>query len=207
DSQGNPYLDRTITYTTGKSGKSYFFNPPLTVTTASCDGSACGTAKSRTTTYTYDEYDAVYGDQEYGNATTEVHSGTSTTARTVARTFKPNPAAWIVNLPATEQIKDAATVKAKTSFYYDGVADCGTAAASSQPTKGDVTRIVTGVDQEPQVEVRLGYDTNWGTLKCRRDGKCNQSDFYFGASDFTQLSKVTAYPNYPSLSGKLETNY
>lgn len=204
DAQGAAYVDRTLIYTTGKSGKPYFFNPTQTVTTKHCDGSSCATAKSRTTTYTYDEG---YTD-EYANVTTEIQTGTGTPSRTIARTFNPNTAVWIVNLPAQEQIKDGAAVKASTSFYYDQVTDCGTAATQQQPTQGALTRVVRGVAPDPLVETRMAYDA-YGNPKCQRDANGHQTDITYSSSTLqaTQPESVRRYLTYPSSSGSLLTEF
>ncbi len=187
DGQNRVFTTRSVTHTSGKSGNPWFFNPPLEVTTQTCDGTAC--TKSLTVRFTYDEGYA----GEYGNITREVRVGTGALSRTIARSFDPNTQAWIVSLPYREIVSEGegtGTPKASTSFYYDGAVSCSDASSIQRPVQGNLTRVVRGLAPDTLSETRFAYSLV-GNPSCKRDPNGNITTFYYGTMGQTQLNSVT----------------
>ena len=183
-------------------GAAPFFNPPLHVVSYNCDGklsgSCAGNANAKTVSAVY-HYNTTYGnvirEDQYGDP------NETDDDRTIVRAYSPNDADWIVGLPVKESVYqgtypqvaiadlDETKVVSRTTFYYDGPADCISSSTSQYPTKGNLTRIVRRLDGVNDPETRMAYD-NYGNLKCAMDAKGYETTFDYDATN-TFLSAVT----------------
>jgi RHS repeat-associated protein len=179
----------TTEYHADADGKAPWFTPRKSVYTAIYDGDTVRAPVEQRVTYAYDEYGNVTQEDRFGNL------ATSTDDVRILRTYQPNTSAWILALPASEEILAGFTSPTRLAaswMYYDGTpraaagatdlqAPCSQAATSSVPTAGDLTRVVKWNSLGTSVEERKGYDV-FGNAVCTRDARGAISTIAFDAT-------------------------
>ncbi len=105
------------------------------------------------TEYTYDAYGNVSREDSYGDI------GVNGDELSVHRAFAPNTTRWILNKPATEDVRagvgaGATPILRSTRYFYDGSQTLGT-----PPERGDLTRSQAGRDDWGWVTTESAFNT------------------------------------------------
>ena len=142
-----------------------------------------------------------YGYDSYGNITRTLEAGfvdVTGDERLTERGYVPNTISttWIVDKPAWESVyegstADAAKLKGRTRYTYDGATSYTTA-----PTKGLLTRIEQGSDAL-SVAQTTGYDA-WGNAVVMTDARGFTSTASYDGWNHSQVLTTTDALGHPS---------
>jgi RHS repeat-associated protein len=150
--------------------------------------------------------DEVPGYDAYGNVTRENQYGDEgdlTDDRTIVRRFSPNPTAWIVAQPKSEDTYSGAGSStaftldnqiAGTSYLYDGTLSpltCASAGSSDMPIRGHVTKAIRLLKGGTDSEDWTGYDA-YGNVVCTSDADRSVTSYAYDSSGTFRTTTTNA---------------
>ncbi len=186
DETGATLSETTTTYHAPNSTtQAPFFTPPSSVVNIVCDANS--SCKSTRTDFTNDIYGNVTREEQHGDM-----SDGGADDRTITRIFSPNTSAWIIGSPSSQSIYQGlgtGNQVAQTNFYYDGTTNCSTPSTNQQPTKGNLTRVVTWLNGSTDPETRMAYDA-YGNVTCARDARGHTTTMTYDSSQTYATSET-----------------